>query len=366
MRILALILVLTFPLNADIYDRLDELPRHLRSGGVPRDGIPAMSNPIAVSPAKAHYLADADQVLGVVVNGEARAYPHNLGWKHEIINDRLGGQYICVTFCPLTSTGLVFDGTAPDSSQIELGVSGLLINSNLVMYDRNDEEALYPQMIYANIAEDRRGQSLRLLPVVETTWGLWRKMHPTTTIAQAATGLDRYPAYIRNLYPIEDYSRYPYGNYRSDHQMIIFDPTTSPLNDKLPAKEMVLGLRFADQSKAYPFGAMPDGAIINDRVGEQNLLVVFDRQTATAIPYGRTVGEQVLTFRRVDGEENLPIAFADEETGSQWNILGRALSGPLKGSQLPQLAAYNSMWFGWSAYWPQTEIWHGEGILPPP
>ena len=365
MPLLALIL-LALPLHADIYDRLSELPRHLRSGGVPRDGIPAMTNPQVVAPQEAHYLSDSDLVLGVVINGEARAYPHNLGWKHEIVNDQLGGQYICVTFCPLTSTGLVFDGTAPDSSQIELGVSGRLINSNLVMYDRRDEETLYPQMIYAGISGKHRGQSLTLLPVVETTWDLWRKMHPATTIAQAATGLDRYPAYIQDLYPLETYRRYPYGDYRRDHQMIIFDPTTSQPSEKLAAKEMVLGLRIAGESKAYPFGEMPDNAAINDIVGDQSVVVVYDQETNTAIPYSRVVGDQILSFRALDRQGDLPLSLIDQETGSEWNMLGQALSGPLQGGQLKQWPAYNSMWFGWSAYWPETKLWHDEGILPPP
>ena len=185
------------PLRADIYDRLDELTHHLRSGGVPRDGIPAMTNPQSVAPEDAHYLADSDLVLGVVANGAARAYPHRLGWTHEVINDQLGGQYISVTFCPLTSTGLVFDAMAADSTQIELGVSGMILNSNLVLYDRRDEKTLYPQMIYTGISGTRKGQRLQLLPVVETTWGLWRALHPHTTVVQAATGLDRYPG----LYP---------------------------------------------------------------------------------------------------------------------------------------------------------------------
>ena len=363
---LAALLLLVLPLHADIYERLDELPRHLRSGGVPRDGIPAMTNPESVAPSEARYLSDSDRVLGVVCNGEPRAYPHNLGWKHEIINDQLGGQYICVTFCPLTSTGLVFDATAPDSSQIELGVSGMLINSNLVMYDRRDEETLYPQMIHTGISGEHQGQSLELLPVVETTWGLWRKMHPETTIAQAATGLDRYPSYIRNLYPLETYRRYPYGDYRSDHSMIIFAPTTSPPSDELAAKEMVLGLRFSGESKAYPFGGMPDGAAINDRVGDEAVLVVYDQETRTAIPYSRIIGEQGLSFRALDQAGDLPLGLVDQETGSEWNMLGQALSGPLKGAQLEQLPAYNSMWFGWSAYWPETKLWNGEGIAPPP
>ncbi|MCY3665503.1 MAG: DUF3179 domain-containing (seleno)protein, partial [Gemmatimonadetes bacterium] len=139
-----LALFIAVPLRADIYDRLDELTHHLRSGGVPRDGIPAMTNPQSVAPEDAHYLADSDLVLGVVANGAARAYPHRLGWTHEVINDQLGGQYISVTFCPLTSTGLVFDAMASDSTQIELGVSGMILNSNLVLYDRRDEKTLYP------------------------------------------------------------------------------------------------------------------------------------------------------------------------------------------------------------------------------
>ena len=361
-----LALFIAVPLRADIYDRLGELTHHLRSGGVPRDGIPAMTNPQPVAPADAHYLADLDLVLGVVVNGDARAYPHRLGWKHEVINDQLGGQYISVTFCPLTSTGLVFDATAPDSGQIELGVSGMVLNSNLVLYDRHDEKTLYPQMIYAGINGAHQGQRLQLLPVVETTWDLWRTLHPHTTVVQAATGLDHYPDYIRAMYPRNAYGHYPYGDYRSNHEMIIFPLTTARPSDRLPAKEMVLGLRDAGESRAYPFSRMPDNAVINDRVGDRAVLVLYDAETATAIPYSRVVGDQLLTFRILSRTGDRPLAFADVETGSEWNMLGEALAGPLKGAQLEQIPAYNSMWFGWSAYWPQTRLWNGEGLLPPP
>ena len=369
-----LALFIAVPLRADIYDRLDELTHHLRSGGVPRDGIPAMTNPQSVAPEDARYLADSDLVLGVVANGAARAYPHRLGWTHEVINDQLGGQYISVTFCPLTSTGLVFDAMASDSTQIELGVSGMILNSNLVLYDRRDEKTLYPQMIYTGISGTRKGQRLQLLPVVETTWGLWRALHPHTTVVQAATGLDRYPDYIRALYPLDVYGHYPYGNYRSDHRMIIFPLTTARPSGRLPAKEMVLGLRDAGESRAYPFSRMPDKAVINDRVGDRAVLVLYDAETATAIPYSRVVRGQLLTFRilsrtddlRLSSGRSLPLAFTDVETGSEWNMRGEALAGPLKGAQLEQIPAYNSMWFGWSAYWPQTRLWNGKGILPPP
>ena len=164
--------------------------------------------------------------------------------------------------------------------------------------------------------------------------------------------------------------------------MIIFPLTTARPSDRLSAKEMVLGLRVAGETKAYPFTRMPNKAVINDRVGDRAVLVLYHLATATAIPYSRVVDGQLLTFhilshaddlrlssglrRAQSSRRSLPLAFADVETGSEWNMLGEALAGPLKGAQLEQIPAYNSMWFGWSAYWPETRLWNGEGILPPP
>ena len=108
------------------------------------------------------YLRPDDLVLGVVINGEARAYPHNIGWWHEIVNDKIGGRAISVTFCPLTGTGLVFDATDAYGGQFQLGVSGLLLNTNLVMYARRDGDTLYPQMAFKAICGPRRGLSLQL------------------------------------------------------------------------------------------------------------------------------------------------------------------------------------------------------------
>ena len=111
---------------------------------------------------------------------------------------------------------------------------------------------------------------------------------------------------------------------------------------------------------------MPNKAVINDRVGDRAVLVLYHLATVTAIPYSRVVDGQLLTFRILSRTDALPLAFADVETGSEWNMCGEALAGPLKGTQLEQIPAYNSMWFGWSAYWPDTRLWNGEGILPPP
>ncbi|MBI2505301.1 MAG: DUF3179 domain-containing protein [Candidatus Latescibacteria bacterium] len=357
------------PLRAGNIEGLEALSSHLLSGGPGKDGIPAMTNPLFVGPPEVSYVAEEDLVLGVVVDGEARAYPENLGWWHEIINDRIGDRSIAVTLCPLTGTGLVFNATDQDGSQIEFGVSGLLINSNLVMYDRRDGNTLYPQMIYTGISGSYKDQQLELLPVVETTWAMWRRMYPDTRVAQFGTGLDRYTERQRSNYgSVGLYLTYPYGAYRTDHgDLFLFaDATATPDLSVLRAKEVVLGVCLEGRAKAYPFRDLPDGAVVNDLVGSTPLVVIFDRASQTAIPYSRALAGQTLSFYAVDPEGTMPVEFRDVETGSRWNMLGEAIAGPLEGQRLEQLPAYNSMWFAWDTYRRGTEIWAGEGVIDAP
>ena len=212
-----LLLVTIYPAEAGRYDDPSFLINHLVSGGVAKDKIPALTNPTFVAPNEVNYLAEDDVVMGIVINGEPRAYPHNIGWWNEIINDRVGDQSVIVSLCPLTGTGQVFNATDSDGSQIEFGVSGLLINSNLVMYDRRDGETLYPQMIYTAINGTRAGDRLELMPVVETTWALWQRMYPSTTVVQASTGWYYYNSRL-GLQRRPIYLQYPYRDYRTNHE----------------------------------------------------------------------------------------------------------------------------------------------------
>ena len=97
----------------------------LISGGVAKDGIPALTDPgfVRAGSADAAYLLDEDLVLGVFLNGIAKAYPHNIGWHHEIVNDVASDRRLVVTLCPLTGTGMVFDGQGEGNGRLELGVS---------------------------------------------------------------------------------------------------------------------------------------------------------------------------------------------------------------------------------------------------
>lgn len=370
-----LLLLACLPASAGVFDQFEdigELTDHLLSGGPPRDGIPAMTNPEFVSADRAsEWVGDRDLVIGVVRNGEAKAYPEALGWWHEIVNDKIGGEFITVTLCPLTGTPQVFDATTENGRQIEFGVSGLLINSNLVMYDRRDNQTLYPQMLYTGINGRFKNERLELLPAIETTFGMWKKMYPESEVALFGTGLDRYPQSQRSGYMnLDRFANYPYSDYRTNNGYFIAPLTTGrPDLTTYFAKEIVTGICVGDALRAYPYADMAPAAVINDTLGGQELLVVFDLDSRTSIPYSRTVDGQTLTFYQVEAEGDLPVEFRDVETGSRWNLLGQAVDGALVGKQLKPLPSHSSMWFAWNTYWPETTVWEiGDGIIdaPPP
>ena len=332
---------------------LDRFPlNQIVSGGVAKDGIPALTNPSFVSASAVGYLAAHDLVLGVVINGEARAYPHNIGWWHEIVNDVVGGTPICVTLCPLTGTGLVFDTADDNGDPFELGVSGLLLNNNLIMHDRRDGNTLYPQILSTAVDGPRQGETLTLLPVMETNWNTWVRLHPDTRVVAGGT------------YSLDRYTRYPYGNYRTDDFFLLFglNPRQSDNPNSFAtahgAKDMVLGVRLDGEARAYPFDDMGRQAVINDDLGGVDIVVVWDRDSNIALPFARTVDGQSLTF---DLEEDgaWPLGLRDRETGTLWNVEGVALEGPLRGQRLTQVPAHNSFWFAWVTFWQNTDVWQG-------
>ena len=333
---------------------LDDFPtERILSGGVPPDGIPALTDPpfVEIASGEAAYLRDDDLVLGAVVNGEAKAYPHNMGWWHEIINDTIGGQPIVVSFCPLTSTGLVFNGQSSDGSRIQVGVSGLLFNNNLIMYDRRDNATLYPQMLHVPVTGPG-SEELQLLPVIETTWRYWKQLYPDSKVVGVNTG----------IYPPSTYRSYPYGGYRNPNVGPNF-PSFPALSANhtaqlFPPKTMTLGMRFGETAKAYPFPTMGAEAVINDVVAGNAIVIVYCDAEQYAVPFSRVVDGQTLAFEKARStDQTYPFMLRDRETGSTWNLKGEAIAGPLENQTLQHLPAHNAFWFAWATFWQHTGIY---------
>ena len=339
---------------------LDEIFELLVALGA-KDQFPAMTNPVIIGADEQRYVADDDRVLGLYIDGEARAYPASLGWWHEVVNDRLGGQFVSVTFCPLTGTSLALAAMDSSGGQTEYGVSGLLVYANLVLYERADD-TLYPQMIHTGLNGESKGKQLSLIPALDTTWEAWKRLHPDTTLPKEGTGLERFSRRIRTNYPTEAYLNDPYVEYRADHSSLPYAPSQVDL--RLQGKEMVAGVCYANAFKAYHLRTLPDRAVINDLVGGLPITLVFDAPSQTAVAFCSELNGDVLDFYADRRSEEL--RFRDVNTGSTWTIEGEAVAGPLAGARLRQAPSYNAMWFAWTAFFPNTQLWAGEGIIEEP
>jgi hypothetical protein len=214
--------------------------REIRSGGPPRDGIPAITEPEFVSRADADYLKDDDRVLGVTISGEPKAYPIRILDYHEIVNDKSGVQHFTVTYCPLCGTGMVF-ATNAGELHLNFGVSGLLYNSDVLLYDRNTE-SLWSQIMGEAIAGKLLGHKLPQLPVFHTTWSDWQSKHPDTLVLSN-----------ENQYRF-NYKKPLYAGY-SDSRKLYFKVSNKAPKTYHP-KEQVMGLNLGDEYKAYPFAEL--------------------------------------------------------------------------------------------------------------
>src|SRR6056297_76969 len=200
------------------------------SGGPPKDGIPSIDEPKFWDAREADSeLRPEDVVFGLVRNGEMKAYPQKILVQHEITNDVVGDEPVAVTYCPLTGTAMGFR-----RGETTFGVSGKLVNNNLVMYDRATDSR-WPQVLGTAISGEFEGQSLQEFRLVWTTWKRWKAAHPETQVLSTDTG------YVRN------YGQDPYGSYVPNPSgYYVRDSTLFPplgQDDRLPNKRVVLGAR---------------------------------------------------------------------------------------------------------------------------
>ncbi len=240
-----------FSVDEDTYSLIPK--EEVFRGGPPKDGIPALTGPQTVPQDEADLSPD-DRVIGVSIGGESRAYPLRILNWHEIANDELGGRQIAVTYCPLCDSSAVFDRDIGGEVR-EFGVSGLLYNSNVLMYDKQDDESqesLWSQMLFKAVTGPaaREGLELSLLPAQVTTWEAWRRQHPDTTSLSFDTG------HFRN------YGSNPYAQYFATDELVF--PVAAVGGQEaedtgtIPPKEPVLIVSTDGALKGYPASSLQE------------------------------------------------------------------------------------------------------------
>ncbi len=322
------------------------------SGGPPKDGIPALDAPrfVTVSQADA-WLKPDEPVISFQVGSDARAYPIQILIWHEIVNDTVGEVPVAVTFCPLCNTAIAFERTA-GGRVLDFGTTGRLRFSNLLMYDRQTE-SWWQQAIGQAIVGQLTGTTLVSRPAAIISWATFKIAHPGGRVLSRDTGYDR------------PYGQNPYQGYDNVNQSP-FLYSGPPISGKLRPMARVLIVVLGGEAVAYPFDTLQKVHAVNDTVGKTDVVALWVPGTSSpldagTIAGGRDVGSATV-YMRVLGGRTLTFGFdgthiVDRETGSVWDILGRATSGPLMGQSLTPVVATNSFWFAWVVYRPDTQVY---------
>ena len=370
------------------------------SGGPPPQGIPALGfsgdwkgaaeaspEPKFISQSEAEtWLKANEPVIVMSIGNEARIYPLQILTWHEIVNDRLAGQPIAVTFCPLCNSALAFDRripltkeaqdrlstvnpelsllAVPDAFQqayslqegqslhlnalleVSFGVSGMLYHSNMLMFD-TASSSLFSQLLGQAVVGSLTGTSLLRLAAPIVSFAEASSAYPEALVLSRETGFQR------------RYGANPYVGYDDiDSPAFLFRGIS---DGRLSPKERVISLDLAAESVAYPFSLLQQERVIQDG----DIVLFWQEGTATAlgkasIADSADIGAVGVFSRLLEGQELNFVwqegRFLDAETGSSWNLLGQAMTGPLAGKQLDPIIHDNTLWFAWAAFKPETRI----------
>ncbi len=320
----------------------------------PRDLIRPIDEPVFESVANTSWLNAQDPGVVLEINGDARFYPLAVLTRHEIVNDVVGGVAVAVTFCPLCNTGVVFERSL-DGEVLRLGVSGLLRNSDLVMWD-DKTESLWQQVTGQGIVGTHAGDKLPPIGSAIVRWADFEATYPEGMAMAPNQGFGT--GYGGNPYVGYSSRSGPYPFFRGE------------IDDRYPALSRVVGVNIDDHAKAYPFSEIETVRVVNDRIAGQPVVVFWgapDTADAldspritqsvgigTGIAFSPVVDGRTLTFEALSDSE-----FRDTETGTTWSILGKGLRGELAGRQLEILIHRNEFWFAWQAFFPDAPVWTG-------
>ena len=310
----------------------------LLEGGPGQDGIPAIENPNFESAQTIATVAPQERLAVLLDGDQVKAYPLDVLDYHEIVNDGPSNAPFTLSYCPLTGSSVAWEGKAGDGDPT-YGVSGLLYNSNLILYDRQTD-TFWSQLLELGVNGPRIREQPESKRMFETTLETLRLMFPNAMVMTRDTG------------HVRPYGDYPYGSYKTDDNFLF--PITNQDN-RLHPKQRVIGIHRRPDVKTYQLDAFGNTTqAINDQFADQSIVVIGNSALNFAAIYSRQLADgTILNFTAI--QSDLPNVLLDDE-GNVWDIFGRAVSGLRAGEQLSPTRSYVAMWFAFAAHFDQVEI----------
>lgn len=311
--------------------RLDEV----RWGGVVQDGIPPLRKPKMISVEEADYLGDRDIIFGIIINGDARAYPKRILAWHEMFVDEIGGESVAGVYCTLCGTVIAYN-TMHDSTNYNLGTSGFLYRSNKLMYDKATQSlwnTIEGKPVIGPLIN--QGIELETFSVVTTTWKEWKKRHSDTKVLSLETG------HQRNYDEGAAYRRY----FSTDKLMF----NVPKLDKRLKNKDEVLIVRADGYQKdplAISASFLKKNIVYTDKIHDTSFVVITDKSGANRVYESK---EHVFTERQGDAIK--------DENGNSWieeeDYLFKFREPETKVFRLP---SHRIFWFAWYNTYENTRL----------
>ncbi|MDA8693241.1 DUF3179 domain-containing protein [Saprospiraceae bacterium] len=302
-------------------------------GGVVQDGIPPLRNPEMLKASEADYLGDSDVVFGLVVDGDARAYPKRILAWHEFFTDEIGGKSLAGVYCTLCGTVIIYDAEV-NGVRHELGTSGFLYRSNKLMYDKATQ-SLWNTILGKPVLGPliNQGIEMNTLPVVTTTWGEWKAKHPKTQVLSLETGhrrnYDEGVAYKEYFATDELMFPVPQIDKRLDNKARVFIPRIAGYKDD----PIAISVDYLKKKKFH-----------QNKIGDQNFLVITSYRGASSL-YGIN-NQKFKSYKK---------GVLKDDQGNIWEVNDDKIIGP-NGEQLLRLPAHESFWFAWYNTYPKTRL----------
>jgi hypothetical protein len=291
-------------------------------------------------------LKPEDDVLGVVVDGEAHAYPRTAITRPHLYQDTIGGVPITVTYCILCNSGIALRAEL-DGQPLSLHPI-TAFNNNIIYYDKRSGNYIQ-QMEGDVIAGPAQGKQLVTLPTTLTTWQTWKDLYPQTQVLFAPETKVRDRMLTRMLHWMM-----PLAGLMQRRNP--WHPLSGTRDERLPAMIPVFGVEVNKQRKAYPLSLLRNRTVINDTLDGVPIVILYDPARDMGGVFTREVNGRALTFRAATNGTSNAVGI-DEETRSHWDIKGTACDGASTGVSLAPIPHFGKVfWFSWATFRPGTML----------
>ena len=311
---------------------------------LPPDSIGAIDLPTFELP---DYVRPFDEVLGLEIGGDARAYPMKVVRVHEIVNDVVGGVPVAVTFCSLCGSGIVYERPLWNGTPVLFHTSGLLYRNNKVMYD-TATWSLWPQILGEAVNGSFHGLRLAVKPSSRILWSDWSRMHPGTLVLARPLPPSLWD-YDRDTYeevcvqPDGFFCRKWESYYTTNYT---FKEWRHP-DDRLHPKALVFGIVVGGTGVAYPLDLVARKRVINDEIGGVRLVIAVHNGSVHAYSRGEA------WFTAMEGGR------LRDDAGREYEVL----TGEGEGRPLDPAPALRAFWFAWKDQYPGTYLYGADWPL---